>query len=65
MRPSGYYDRVVDVMEELFKMTLLMRGRSDHLGDAKPGCNLLRLRRREQRILFTDVDNPFGKLQHG
>ena len=29
MRPSGYYDRVVDVMEEFFKMTLFMRGRSD------------------------------------
>jgi arsenic resistance protein ArsH len=33
MRPSDYYDRVVDVMEELFKMTLLMRGRSDYLTD--------------------------------
>jgi arsenic resistance protein ArsH len=33
MRPSGYYDRVVDVMEELFKMTLLMRGRTDYLTD--------------------------------
>lgn len=33
MRPSGYYDRMVDVMEELFKMTLLMRGRSDYLTD--------------------------------
>lgn len=31
MRQSGYYDRVVDVMEELFKMTLLLRGRSDYL----------------------------------
>ena len=33
MRPSAYYDRVVDVMEELYKMTLLMRGRSDYLLD--------------------------------
>jgi arsenic resistance protein ArsH len=33
MRPSSYYDRVVDVMEELFKITLLMRGRSDYLTD--------------------------------
>lgn len=31
MRQSGYYDRVVDVMEELFKITLLMRGRADYL----------------------------------
>lgn len=33
MRQSGYYERVVDVMEELFKMTLLLRGRTDYLTD--------------------------------
>ena len=33
MRPSAFYDRVVDVMEELFKFTLLVRDRSDYLTD--------------------------------
>jgi len=33
MRPSPFYDRVVDVMEELMKFTLLVRGRSDYLVD--------------------------------
>jgi arsenic resistance protein ArsH len=33
MKPSPFYDRVVDVMEELFKITLLMRGRTDYLTD--------------------------------
>ena len=33
MKPSPYYDRIVDVMEELVKFTLLTRGRSTWLVD--------------------------------
>ncbi len=33
MKPSAYYDRVVDVMEELVKFTLLVRGCADYLVD--------------------------------
>lgn len=33
MKPSAFYDRMVDVMEELMKFTLLTRGISDHLTD--------------------------------
>ena len=33
MKPSAYYDRVVDVMEELVKFTLLTRDVSPHLVD--------------------------------
>jgi arsenic resistance protein ArsH len=33
MRPSSYYDRVVDVMEELVKFTLLTRDRAGYLVD--------------------------------
>jgi arsenical resistance protein ArsH len=33
MKPSSYYDRVVDVMEELVKFTLLTRGISSYLTD--------------------------------
>ncbi|MFC2972470.1 arsenical resistance protein ArsH [Azotobacter bryophylli] len=33
MKPSSFYDRLVDVMEELMKFTLLLRGRSAYLVD--------------------------------
>lgn len=33
MKPSSFYDRLVDVMEELIKFTLLLRDRQDYLVD--------------------------------
>ncbi|RUM98319.1 arsenical resistance protein ArsH [Pseudaminobacter arsenicus] len=33
MKPSSYYDRIVDVMEELMKLTLLLRDRTGYLTD--------------------------------
>lgn len=33
MRPSAFYNRGVDVMEALFKITLLLRGRTAYLTD--------------------------------
>lgn len=33
MKPSSYYDRIVDVMEELMKFTLLTRGQKDYFTD--------------------------------
>lgn len=33
MKPSPYYDRIVDVMEELTKFTILTRGKSEYLVD--------------------------------
>ncbi len=33
MKPSSFYNRIVDVMEELMKFTLLLRDNKDHLTD--------------------------------
>ncbi|MGK0600364.1 arsenical resistance protein ArsH [Yokenella regensburgei] len=33
MKPSSWYDRIVDVAEELFKMTLLFKGQTGYLAD--------------------------------
>jgi arsenic resistance protein ArsH len=33
MKPSPYHDRIVDVMEELVKLTLLTRARAGYLVD--------------------------------
>ena len=33
MKPSAYYDRIVDVMEELVRFTVLLRPHADQLVD--------------------------------
>ncbi|ENU80960.1 hypothetical protein F975_00818 [Acinetobacter sp. ANC 3789] len=33
MKPSPYYDRIIDVMEELFKFTLLTYGQVNYFTD--------------------------------
>ncbi|WP_061717817.1 arsenical resistance protein ArsH [Pantoea trifolii] len=33
MKSSAYYDRIVDVVEELFKITLILKGHTDYLAD--------------------------------
>lgn len=33
MKPSSWYDRIVDVAEELFKITCLLKGHTDYLAD--------------------------------
>ena len=33
MKPSSYYDRIVDVMEELVRMTVLLRPHAGQLVD--------------------------------
>lgn len=53
MRPSGYYDRLVDVMEELFKFTLLTRGRSAYLTD--------RYSERSERAMKA-IDRQLGRI---
>lgn len=37
MKPSSHYDRLVDLMEELMKFTLLLRDRQDYLIDCYSG----------------------------
>lgn len=53
MRRSAYYERVVDVMEELVKFTLLLRGRSDYLTD--------RYSERSERVR-RGIDRQLGKI---
>ena len=41
MKPSAYYNRIMRVMKERMKFTLLTRGCSDNLTDRASGKNKL------------------------
>ncbi|WP_269580874.1 arsenical resistance protein ArsH [Roseibium sp. Sym1] len=57
MKPSALYDRVVDVMEELMKFTLLVRGRSEHLVDRYSERKADRLKQQEARESVLEASN--------
>ena len=54
MKPSAYYDRMVDVMEELVKFTLLTRGCSswmtDRYSERKENAEALSQRVNQRRV---------------
>jgi len=52
MRASSYYDRIVDVMEELVRFTILTRGHTDQLVD--------RYSERKAAILKRDADKDLA-----
>lgn len=52
MRASSYYDRIVDVMEELVRFTILTRGHADQLVD--------RYSERKAAILRRDADKDLA-----
>ncbi|MFZ2982890.1 MAG: arsenical resistance protein ArsH, partial [Sphingobium sp.] len=52
MRASSYYDRIVDVMEELVRFTILTRGHADQLVD--------RYSERKAAILRRDADEDLA-----
>ncbi len=54
MKPSAYYERVVDVMEELMKFTLLTRDRSEYLTD-RYSERREAVQRREGQVKLADI----------
>ena len=50
MKPSSWYDRIVDVAEELFKITLLLKGQTSYLAD----------RYSEQKESHQELSSPFN-----
>jgi arsenic resistance protein ArsH len=54
MKPSAYCERVVDVMEELVKFTLLTRDRSEYLTDRYSERRAV-IQKREMRLKPAEV----------
>ena len=61
MRPSAYYDREVDVMEDLLKITLLMRGRTEDLTDRYSERNERAEAKINQQIAACKQEHGFAK----
>ena len=58
MKPSSYYDRVVDVMDELVKFTLLTRDLSpwltDRYSDRKESAEALSKRSNQRGVVYPE-----------
>ena len=62
LKPSAYRDRVVDVLEELFKITLLMRDQSSYLTKrfSETGSELYAS---DMRNKASDIETPNTLIQ--